>query len=127
MSNIENQAAQLLSQGELHHFYSDPILKTATPEHLDLNPDTPLLTGALSTVGAGYCAAVGLGTVLGAYNGLRYGESGSFKIRLNAVLNATGKRAIKMANATAVIRMYTSWLLCVVVCCCVLCAVFDFF
>ena len=104
-ASIENQAAQLRSQGELHHFYSDPVLRTQVSEHLDTSDGSRLLTDAMSIVGGGYCAAVGAGTMLGAYNGLRYGESGSFKIRLNAVLNATGKRAIKMANSTAVLCM----------------------
>jgi hypothetical protein len=45
--------------------------------------------------------AAGLG--VGIFQGLRYGEKGSFKIRLNAILNASGKRVVTMANSAGVI------------------------
>jgi non-canonical (house-cleaning) NTP pyrophosphatase len=50
--------------------------------------------------------AAGAGLGVGIYQGLKYGEQGSFKIRLNAILNASGKRTVTMANSAGVISNF---------------------
>lgn len=51
--------------------------------------------------------ALATGATIGTLEGLTRGERGSFKIRLNSVLNAVGKRSIRLANMTAVACSYT--------------------
>ncbi|KAL0480858.1 tim23 [Acrasis kona] len=75
--------------------------KQPVPVYLDTEEEK-LFDNATYILGRAYAAAAATGLVYGTYHGLKYGESGSMRIRLNAVLNATGKRMVTYANNVGV-------------------------
>tara|TARA_B100000795_G_C22616229_1_gene367069 strand:- start:12 stop:767 length:756 start_codon:yes stop_codon:yes gene_type:complete len=59
-------------------------------------------------MGHSYLGGIGLGGAFGIYEGLRNAPSKKFKIRVNSVLNAAGKRGSRAGNAFAVIALIFS-------------------
>ena len=73
------------------------------PEYLELEEEGSgrILEQSMGNIGRAYVGCLGIGALHGAYNGLRYGQGGSFKLRLNAILNQAGTRSLKLANSVA--------------------------
>ncbi|KAL9653924.1 hypothetical protein ABK040_014138 [Willaertia magna] len=73
------------------------------PEYLELEEEgsSRVLERAMSNVGIAYIGSLGIGALNGVYSGFKYGERGSFKVRLNSILNHAGTKSIKLANSIA--------------------------
>ena len=56
---------------------------------------------------------LGLGGTYGVAEGLKNAPKKKFKIRLNSVLNACGRRGSRVGNAVGVLGVYFVWIKCV--------------
>lgn len=79
------------------------------PDYLDYDTKGRGLTERMFyNSGMIYIGGLGLGGMFGALEGLKNAPKKRFKIRLNSVLNACGKRGSRVANALGVLAiMYT--------------------
>ena len=79
------------------------------PDYLDYDSKGRGLTERMFyNSGITYIGGLGLGGIFGALEGLRNAPKKRFKIRLNSVLNACGKRGSRVGNAVGVLAiMYT--------------------
>lgn len=84
------------------------LIPTEQPEYLETEESSHLLEKTVYKIGRAYAATAAAGGIYGFYEGLRYGEKTSLRLRLNAVLNSIGKRSIKWANGVAVALLFCS-------------------
>ena len=76
------------------------VASDAGADYLDINiHGRSFYQQLLYNTGTAYLGGIVLGGAYGAVEGLREAPSHKFKIRLNSVLNASGKRGSKAGNA----------------------------
>nr|CAG4715842.1 unnamed protein product [Naegleria fowleri] len=76
---------------------------TPPPEYLEIEEEgsNRILEQSMGNIGRAYIGCLGIGALHGAYRGIRYGQGGSVKIRINSILNQAGIRSVKLANSVA--------------------------
>ncbi|KAG2387419.1 hypothetical protein C9374_001751 [Naegleria lovaniensis] len=76
---------------------------TPPPEYLEIEEEgsNRILEQSMGNIGRAYIGSLGIGAMHGIYRGIRYGQGGSVKIRINSILNQAGIRSVKLANSVA--------------------------